>query len=464
MTAPIIDINPATEAVIRSVVPSTAREVSTVIESARQAQPGWASMPFEERARRLTLGGIRLAERAEELAQLVETEMGKPYAEALAECRGFARSLPAKMADARRALDPIALRGGESITTVLRQPQGLVAAITPWNFPVGMPIELIVPALAVGNAVVFKPSELVPQTGAVIFECLAAELPTGVLGLLQGDRDVGTQLVDGDIDMVGFIGSRAAGGDIMSRASRRLTRLLLELGGKDPMLVFADADLSAAAHTAVRESLRNAGQICNSIERIYVESSVAAVFEARLVEEARRWSSAVGHDSARRIGPLVSQQQRAKVDAHVRAAVDAGARLLLGGAVPTGPGFYYPPTVLADVPVDCALATDETFGPVVCISRFDGSDADAIALANRTRYGLCATVYTADMERARRLANQIHCGQVGINRYLGDAAGAPWVGARESGFGFLCGVEGIRQFTVPKSVSEPISREPGTNA
>jgi len=452
----INDVNPATGKYVAVLSASIAEEVQRTVHAARQSQRKWAQLSFDERAKCLIAGGKNLEKQAEEIAQLVTKEMGKIYPEALSEVKGWASSIPSKIEEARQALEPTLLRGETSVTRIVREPLGVIGAITPWNFPVGMPIELIVPALATGNTVVFKPSEHVPLVGAEIHKCFSKELPDGVFGLIQGKGNVGVQLVESDIDMIAFVGSQRAGTDIMTRAGKSLKRILLELGGKDPMIVFADADLSAAADVAVRESFRNTGQICNSIERIYVEKSVERKFESLVLERARSWKYGEGHQQDVKMGPLVSEEQRLKVDKHVQEAVNDGATLLMGGFIPEGNGYFYPATVLSGITQEMRITREETFGPVLTLISFNGQEEEAISLANDSEYGLCASIFTEDMERAERMARQIRCGQVGINRYLGDASGSPWVGAGKSGIGFLGTIEGVRQFTIPKSISTPM--------
>jgi succinate-semialdehyde dehydrogenase/glutarate-semialdehyde dehydrogenase len=451
----INDVNPASGEYFAEIPSSTYQEIELAIFAARGSQRGWAQLSFAERAECLIAGGKNLEQRSEKIAALVTKEMGKLYTEALKEIKGWASSIPAKVEEARQALEAILLHGETSTTIIVREPIGVVGAITPWNFPVGMPIELIIPALAVGNTVVFKPSEHVPLVGEEIFKCFSKELPDHVLNLLQGKGNVGAQLVSSDIDMVAFVGSQRAGIDIMYRASKSLKRLILELGGKDPMLVFADADLEMAAEIAVRESLRNTGQICNSIERIYIDQSVQHRFESLVIERARTWQYEGAQENIK-MGPLVNAEQRIKVDKQVKDAIQKGATLLLGGFIPEGEGFFYPATVLSGVTQDMQIAREETFGPVICLITFNGNEEDAVLLANDSEYGLCATIFTKDMDRAERIAREIRCGQIGINRYLGDAPGSPWVGARKSGIGFLGTVEGVCQFTLPKSISIPV--------
>jgi succinate-semialdehyde dehydrogenase/glutarate-semialdehyde dehydrogenase len=452
----ISDINPASGQCFATIPCATYREIQRAVFVAHRSQKAWTQLPFAERAKCLIAVSKNLEQRSEEIAALVTKEMGKLYKEALSEIKGWTCSISAKIEDARQALEPVLLHGETSTTIIRREPIGVVAAITPWNFPVGMPIELLIPALAVGNTVVFKPSEHVPLVGAAIYNCFSEALPDGVLRLLQGKGDVGAQLVSSDIDMVAFVGSQRAGIDIMRRASTSLKRLILELGGKDPMIVFADADLNAAADVAVRESLRNTGQICNSIERIYIEQSIEHTFESLIIEKARTWQYGEGYQENIKMGPLVNAEQRAKIDSQVQDAINRGAKLLLGGSIPEGDGYFYPATVLSGVTQDMQIAREETFGPVICLIAFNGNEEDAIALANDSEYGLCATIFTKDMNRAEGMARQIRCGQICINRYLGDASGSPWVGARKSGIGFLGTVEGVWQFTIPKSISIPI--------
>ena len=308
------DIDPATGETIAEVPESSETEVDQAIARARAAWDAWAALPFSERAERLRRGAERLGEKAEEIAVMVTREMGKPLSEARRETRGRVRWVPSVLTEIEEALKTEVLPGKGTETRVERHPLGVVAAITPWNFPVGMPLDLIVPALAAGNTVVFKPSEHVPLTGQAIHEAFAPELPEGVLELLQGAGDVGARLVSGDVDMIGFVGSRETGKRIMSSASESLKRIVLELGGKDPLIVFADADLDAAAECAVTHSLRNTGQVCCSVERVYVEDSVARRQKevqskeqelGRVLEEQSRVLSAAAGMSAEEVAPLL---------------------------------------------------------------------------------------------------------------------------------------------------------------
>ncbi|MEM6571190.1 MAG: aldehyde dehydrogenase family protein [Planctomycetota bacterium] len=449
----IRDIDPATGELIAEIPCATSDEVVQAVARARAAADGWAATPIEERAAALNRFGEALGKDADALGLLATREMGKTLRTSVGEVKGYAIGVAPKTAEIVESLAPITYDiEGQTVRTV-RDPHGVVAAITPWNFPVGMPLTILVPALVAGNTVVFKPSEHTPLVGARIAELLQQVLPEDVLVLVQGDGRTGAALVDADVDMVGFVGSRDTGQRIMHAAVGTLKRLVLELGGKDPMVVFGDADVEEAAKSAVEHSLRNTGQVCCSIERVYVADEVADAFEERVVELAREWIHGDGREKGVKMGPLVSEDQRARVVQQVEDAVADGATLRTGGAMPDGPGWFYPATVLTGVEQDHRITHVETFGPVVAVTRFSGDEDEAVRLANDTVYGLGANVWTADRRRGERVASRIRAGQVGVNRYLGGAPGSPWVGARQSGYGFHGGPDGHRQFTVPKTIS-----------
>ncbi|MEZ6006065.1 MAG: aldehyde dehydrogenase family protein [Planctomycetota bacterium] len=445
----IEDRNPATGELIATIPCAGPEEVRAAVARARAAQPGWAALPGEERRRRVLASLEVFRELEGELADTITREMGKPRRNAAGEVQGYLSGIERETAEVLEALAPQRFDTGETETTLVRMPHGVVAAITPWNFPIGMPLSILIPALMAGNTVVFKPSEHVPLTGALIHKALSAHLGPDVLVLLQGDGRTGAALVDSDVDMIGFVGSRATGQHIMRAAAGGLKRLVLELGGKDPLIVFADADLEKAADCAVQHSVRNSGQVCCSVERVYVAEAVRERFEQLVLDRIGAWTYE-GPEAP--LGPMVSPGQREVVHGQVQEAVAQGARLLAGGRLPEGPGSFYPATVLADLRPEHRVLVDETFGPVVALATFSGEEAEAIRLANDTPYGLGANVWTGDRERGLRVAQAIVAGQVGVNRYLAGAQGSPWVGARGSGFGFLGGPEGHRQFTVPKTI------------
>jgi len=348
----------------------------------------------------------------------------------------------------RDANEDVKLSGDGAESVVVRDPLGVVVVISPWNFPAGEIPFLAVPALAAGNTVIVKPSEVTPLTGALYVKALASALPEGVLQVAQGDGAVGEQLVSSeDVHMVAMTGSSATGKRIMEKCAQNLKRLVLELGGKDPMVVFADADLDQAASDAVSNSVFNAGQVCFAVERIYIEESVKTEFEAKVVEIAKQQVVGVT------MGPMVSAMQLENVKKQVDDSIANGATKLFESETPAG-GNFYPVTVLSDLKQDMLIQNAETFGPVVAMSAFDGSEKSAVDLANDTEYGLASYVYTSDLEKGSRVARKIRSGQVGINCYsiLKAQPQCPWVGHKSSGFGSHSGMDGFRSFSVPKSL------------
>jgi acyl-CoA reductase-like NAD-dependent aldehyde dehydrogenase len=377
--------------------------------------------------------------------------MGKPIVSARMEAGRHAAGIRRLCAATSEALAPTESREDGTVTRITREPVGIVAAITPWNFPVSMAREIIVPALMAGNTVIFKPSELVPLTGQALYEGFAHDLPRDVLQIVQGTDVTGKALVAADIDMVGFVGSVEAGRHIMQACAPALKRLVLELGGKDPMIVCADADLEAAADYAVRESMRNSGQVCCSVERIYVEKPVAEKFTDIVADKTRALRVGPGTEDVF-MGPMASESQRDNVVHQLRDAVARGAHIQVGGKVIDGPGYFIQPTVVSNVNESMAIMNQETFGPVATIRTVEDAD-EAVALANDSEFGLGASVWCGDAERGRALAARLESGQVGVNRGLGGAGDPPWCGVKQSGFGFLGSPDGHRQFTRPQTIS-----------
>ena len=279
---------------------------------------------------------------------------------------------------------------------------------------------------------------------------LKKHLPTDVVQIIHGDEAQGRALVGADVQLIAFTGSRAAGQNILAEAGKDLKRVILELGGKDPLIVLDDADLDAAAEFAVTNSFRNAGQVCVSTERIYVEEKVANRFEELVREKTAALKVGPGTEEGAQIGPMIDAGQRDHVLAQIDAAKSAGATVLAGGGASTG--NFIQPTVLTGVTHDMAVMSEETFGPVVGIQRVS-SDEEAITAANDSPYGLGASVFGGDLDRAERVARRLTAGMVGINKGCGGASGSPWVGARQSGYGYHSGREGHRQFAQVRVVS-----------
>src|SRR3954454_12835017 len=457
----IVSIDPATGAENGSVTTATAEDVADGVAAARAALPGWLLPPPRAGGAALRAAAADLRADADRVAELHMRDTGR----LLADCRAavdVAASLLEEAAtvvplNAGRSLggDPLAL------DVVRREPRGVVAVITPWNDPLPAAAGLLAAALATGNTVVHKPSERSPLVGAALAEALQRHLPDGVLTLVQGDGSVGEALVASPgVDAVAHVGSTRAGRRIAEVAGPRAAKLLLENGGKDALIVDRDVDPVWAAQQAALGAFVNAGQLCVAVERVVVHADVAEAFLEALVEEAQRWQPGNPADGSTRLGPLVDDRAVEAVLAHVRAAVDAGARVQTGGGRASGPGLdagcFVEPTVLVDVSTDMAVWTEETFGPVVPVVVAASFD-EALTLADEGAYGLAATVLTGSMEHALRAADVLEVGTVKFNAFFGGAPGGSADPRRGSGTGRGYGPDLIGELTVLKTVPiEPL--------
>jgi acyl-CoA reductase-like NAD-dependent aldehyde dehydrogenase len=413
-------------------------------ERVRAAASSWARTPAAERGAALSAAARAVMAAADELAELNERETGKTRADALGGVEAGAGTL-AQYAELGPLHRGRALQGGWASTDLMvAEPRGVVAVLTPWNDPVAVAAGLLGAALVTGNTVVHKPSERCPGTGRRFAELVAAHLPAGVLEIVDGDATVGARLAnDGAVDLVAHVGSSVTGRAIALACAERGAKALLENGGNDALIVDAGVDPRWAAGQAALGAFANAGQICVSIERIYVVESAAADFTAALVDEARTW--------AQRIGPLVDQRQFEQVHRHVTDAVTRGARLLVGGEPPLGPGSFYPPTVLSNCTPEMLLFREETFGPVAPI-RVVPDFQTAVAEAADDRFGLSAAVLTADMARAQEAWRSLPVGTVKINAVFGGAPGGAAQPRRASGSGYGYGPELLDEMTTTKVV------------
>ncbi len=444
----LVSYNPATRSPLGEVLIAPPESIPGYVARARAAQPAWRDLGLERRAEFLRPLGKKLTAAAEALAPLLTAEMGKPLNEALSEVRRCGEIDP--MIDGIvAALRPDVLDDGATESVVYHDPFGVCAAISPWNFPIMMPHSLVLPALVAGNTVVLKPSEESPLVAQAYAELVMSVVPRDVLQVIHGADEQGKALVRADVDLIAFTGSRAAGRHILSSAGGDLKRVFLELGGKDPLIVLDDADIAAAAKFAVTNSFRNAGQVCVSTERIYVADRVADRFEAEVARLTAQQKVGNGMEPGVTVGPMINATQRDHVIAQIDDAVKHGARVVAGGGR-HAPGFVNP-TVLSGVTHEMSIMKEETFGPVACIARVRGDD-EAVRLANDTPYGLGAVVFGSP-ERARAVARRLDAGMIGINKSCGGAAGSPWVGAKQSGYGYHSGREGHRQFTQTRVVS-----------
>ena len=424
-------VDPRDDALVGRVPRCGQVEVDAAVAGAQKAATGWARTHPGERSAALKAGARGLRARLEEIADLQAREGGKP----LGDSRGGVEAGIGTL-EQYAELGPLhrgrALQGGWDATDVMRwEPRGVVAVLTPWNDPVAICLQGIGAALAAGNAVVFKPSERTPLSGALVAEVLAEHLPAGVLQVLHGDGTTGAPLAaHPDVDVVYHVGSAVTGASIRLATASTGAHAVLEGGGKDACVVDAGVDPAWAAGQVAAGAFANAGQICVSIERVYVVADVAPAFLAALVEQAGAFP----------IGPLVDRRQRAVVEDHVGAAVRDGAEVLAGGQTPEGPGAWYPPTVLVGCADDMAVMTDETFGPVAAV-RVVATFDEALAAAGRSSYGLAATVLTPSFEHAQRAARELPVGTVKVNAAFGGAPGGASTPGRGSGQGFGHGPE-----------------------
>ena len=444
-------------------------QAAEVVAAAREAVPSWSRTTTRERSRALLRLREALVHEADAIAALVEREQGKPAAEAHA--AEILPSLEALKHLAGHAEDLLRDEPVESQLLLLAHKDarllyeawGVVLAITPWNYPFGLPLPIVAAALVAGNTVVLKPA---PSTTLVALRIGAlarrAGLPDGVVNVAAVDDALAPGLVrDPRIGKIVFTGSVATGKKVMAAAAENLTPVLLELGGKDPAIVCGDADLDRTVPGIVWGAFMNTGQTGASVERVYVEREIAEPFVARVVEETQCLRTGPGGEGRVDVGPLSLERQRQVVEEHVADARAKGARVLTGGEPVPGPGFYYPPTVLADVDHTMIIMREETFGPVLPIMAVDSLD-EAIRFANESDYGLTATGWTRSRETARRLQRELRAGVVTINDGLSSFGEptAPWGGIKQSGIGRTHGRLGLREMVRPKYVTHDRSRGP----
>lgn len=455
MSEMLTSLNPASGEPAGQVPITPTAEIPAVVARARAALPAWRDLGVEGRLEALLPAGAKLVERADELGALLTREMGKPLPEGIGEVRGCGADMEETLRDIAAALQPDVHENERVRSTVYHEPLGVCAAITPWNFPLAMPHWMVVPALMAGNTVVLKPSEETPLIAQAYADVLNESLPKDVLCVIHGADAQGKALVQADVDLIAFTGSREAGKHILAEASGDLKRVILELGGKDPMIVLDDADVEKVADFAVKNSFRNAGQVCVSVERIYVDAKIADAFEAEVARRTGELKVGPGTEEGVFLGPMIHGRQKEHVVRQVADAVAQGARVVAGGE--GHHGNFFVPTVLADLNHAMGIMREETFGPVACLVRFQDVD-EAVRLANDTPFGLGATVHGTDVARATAVARRLDAGMIGVNKSCGGAEGTPWVGAKQSGYGYHHSKQGHRQFTIPRVVSVPKPR------
>jgi betaine-aldehyde dehydrogenase len=448
-------VNPATLEVLAELPDSSPDDVRRACAKAAEAQKHWRRLPALERGKLLHEGAGLMRDDRAELSKLLTLECGKPRIENLDEVEWSAACFQYYAEIARNSHgSSIPPTAEHQINFTIKEPLGVVAAIVPFNYPLLLLCWKIAPALATGNTVVIKPSELTPLATLRMIERSFAHLPDGVVNVVPGGPETGAALVDDPhVACIAFTGSTAVGTKIAVRAAEQLKRVNLELGGIDPLIVFGDADLDIAVPGAAWARFLNNGQVCTSAKRIYVVEAIAKAFVDRFVEHTASLKLGNGMDPETDLGPLVSERARTRVESQVQRAVAEGARVLAGGKRPAGvgPGWFFEPTVLADVKPTDTVVCEEVFGPIASIQVVKDADA-AIAAAAASDYGLGANIYTQNLTWALTAMQEIKAGTFWINDPLTDNDAAPFGGMRKSGMGRELGEEGLDAFRETKHV------------
>ncbi|AWD65799.1 MULTISPECIES: aldehyde dehydrogenase family protein [Priestia] len=461
-------VNPATGEVIGYAAEGSAEDMKAAIEAAREAFDSgiWSETSASERAAILFKIADKLEEAKEELAALETIDNGKPYREAEADvedaaaCFRYYAGLITKP-DGQTYSVPAPMQA-----MVIKEPMGVCGLIVPWNYPLLMSVWKIAPALAAGNTIVFKPSEVTPVTPTKLFEILeSVGLPKGVANLVMGAGDtVGNTLIqDKRVDKISFTGGTVTGKHIMRQAAENVTKVSLELGGKSPNIIFADADFETAVDYALFGIFAGSGQICAAGSRILVEESIAERFIERFAERAQKIKVGNGMDQEIEMGPLVSEEHMKKVLKYIEIGKQEGARLVCGGNRITSSGlekgFFVEPTVFSNVTSNMKIVQDEIFGPVVVIQTFK-DEKEAIKLANDTEYGLAGSVFTNDGAKALRVIKKLRAGITWVNTYHFTFNEAPWGGYKQSGIGRGLGTFGLEEFQEVKQININLQVEP----
>jgi succinate-semialdehyde dehydrogenase/glutarate-semialdehyde dehydrogenase len=450
-------LNPATEDVIARVADATPQDGISALDAAAAVEKEWAATPARDRGEILRSVFETITARAEDLATLMTLEMGKVLAESRGEVKygaEFFRWFAEEAVRIGGRYTPSPAGTGRILVT--KSPVGPCYAVTPWNFPLAMGTRKIGPALAAGCTMLVKPAAETPLTMLLLAKLMAdAGLPKGVLSVLPTTSPgelTAALMNDGRLRKLTFTGSTAVGRALVQQGGEKLLRMSMELGGNAPFVVFDDADIDAAVDGAILAKMRNGGEACTAANRFHVANSVREEFTTKLVQRMSEFTLGDGLDENATLGPLINAKQVGTVTELVSDAVSRGATVAVGGTAPGGPGYFYPATVLADVPADARILKEEVFGPVAPVTGFDTED-EAIAAANNTEYGLAAYIYTQSLDRALRVSEALESGMVGVNRGVISDPAAPFGGVKSSGFGREGGTEGIEEYLDTKYIA-----------
>lgn len=450
-------INPADESVLASVASATTEDAISALDAADEAFADWAARKPRERGEILRKAFELFSARLEDFAELITLENGKARGDAMGEAAYSAEFFRWYAEEAVRAEGTLQTAPASGARILVQQkPAGLSVLVTPWNYPAAMGTRKIAPALAAGCPVVIKPASETPLTMLALMPLLAeAGVPPGVVNVLPSRRSgpvVDAMLHDSRTRVVSFTGSTEVGRKLLHAAADNIIKPAMELGGNAPFIVFEDADIDAAVEGCMVAKMRNLGEACTAANRIYVHETVESEFTKRFTEKMGALKLGNGLDKSVDVGPLVNADTRDKVAHFVEDALSKGAKLQLGGKTPEGKGFYYPPTVMTDVPDAAECLNDEIFGPVAMIQKFTDQE-EVIARANDTEYGLVAYLYTEDLRRGLQVSERLEFGMIGLNRGLVSDPAAPFGGVKQSGLGREGGNEGMLEFMETQYIS-----------
>jgi len=445
-------VNPATEEVIGQVPACGKSELDRAVSAAREAFKSWRRTDIEERREAIKAIAGAIKENADELFRLLTSEQGKPHQQAQQEIYGAAG-----MASAQSTLEleeEILQDDDTRLHRHRRVPVGVVGGIVPWNFPVMMAIQKIVPAMLSGCTIILKPSPFTPLTTLRIAELIADKVPKGVVNIITGEDELGPMITSHEgIDKITFTGSTATGKKIMEGASADLKRITLELGGNDASIVLPDADPKKVAEQLFWSSFSNAGQVCIAAKRVYIHEDIYDELSHAIAQYAKNVKVGDGAQQGTGVGPIQNKKQYERVLELIQDAKDNGYKFLLGGDQdPSGTGYFVPLTILDNPPEDARIVAEEQFGPVMPLMKFKDED-EVIARANASKYGLAGAVWTADTEKGQAIAEQLETGTVWINEFMHLSPFAPFGGHKQSGFGAEYGKEGLKEFTYPQVIT-----------